>query len=83
MTAPDYPDVMRLDAVAKAMGIAPRTILNNLSAGTFLPLPFAERPLRWRGEDIAKWYRGEYREAIAKLRRQVKQRAGLKKASGF
>lgn len=72
---PVFKAVMRLDEVAKLTTYKPRSILNSLHNGTFLPLPFAERPLRWRGEDMEKWYRGEYREALERLRKDHRRRS--------
>lgn len=68
MTDLTLPDVMRLDEVAAFMRRSPKGILNGLAHGRFLPLPFAERPYRWRGSDLLAWYRGEFRDAEAKLR---------------
>jgi hypothetical protein len=68
------PVVMRLAAVAAFMDLQPRSILNSLRHGTFLPLPFASHPYRWRGEDIEKWYRGEFKDALETLRRDRRRR---------
>lgn len=74
---PVFKAVMRLQDVADLTTYKPRSILNSLRAGTFLPLPFAERPLRWRGADLEKWYRGEYREALETLRRDHRRRKSV------
>lgn len=68
MTLPAVDDVMTLQDVAAFMKRSPKGILNALSRHRFLPLPFASYPYRWRGEDLLRWYRGEYRDALERLR---------------
>ena len=77
MIAPALPDVMTLPEVAAFMKRSPKGILNAMAGGRFLPQPFAAHPYRWRGEDLARWYRGEYREALDKLRRLRRTRQRL------
>lgn len=75
LNVPAYPDVMVIEQVAEAMAISVKTIYAQLAAGTFRPLPFAELPKRWRGEDLARWYRGEFREVVEQLRKQARKSA--------
>ena len=74
MTEPAVPDVMRLSDVASFMTLTEKAILARMARGTFLPLPFAEHPYRWRGTDLLRWYRGEFREAEQTLRKQARLR---------
>jgi hypothetical protein len=68
------PLVLRLPEVATFMRRSPKSILNSLSAGIFVPLPMAERPYRWRRDDLAAWYRGEFKRAEADLREDARKR---------
>ncbi|HYF34279.1 MAG TPA: hypothetical protein VD994_03225 [Prosthecobacter sp.] len=73
MTEPVLPDVMNKEEVAAFMRCSPKSILNRLARGTFMPLPFAERPYRWRGTDLLRWWRGEFRDAEEKLRSRARR----------
>ena len=74
MSEPTVRDVMRLSDVAAFMTLTEKAILARMARGTFLPLPFVEYPYRWRGEDLLRWYRGEFREAEQKLRKMARLR---------
>jgi hypothetical protein len=69
-----YPDVMLAAEVAEAMRVSVKHIYARLEAGTFLPLPFDRRPYRWRGEDIEAWRRGDFQDAIERLRMKASNR---------
>ena len=66
--ADTYPPVMTLPEVAAVMRLKPKSILNALAASRFVPLPFAERPYRWRRDDIERWMHGDYQTTAQKLR---------------
>lgn len=56
-----------------------RALYMKLHRGTLLPLPIAEHPYRWHRDDIARWKRGEFREAEAQLRLRAKKRGRYRK----
>lgn len=70
----DLPDVLIIAEVAALMRRTTSSIYNSLHAGTFLPLPCAERPHRWAKSDVEAWMRGEYVEPVKALRRQRRRR---------
>lgn len=78
-----WPGTLLQVEVAAVMRIASKSIGNAIARGDFLPLPFEERPNRWRKEDVIAWRNGEFREALKRLRAMHRRRQPEKKASGF
>lgn len=70
----EMPLVLTLPEVAEIMRLTPQAIYDRMRRGTFLPLPFAERPHRWHRDEIEKWLRGDYREAEARIRAARRRR---------
>lgn len=70
-----WPITLLVDEVAAIMRRSAKGIHHALAAGVFVPLPFEEKPYRWRREDIEAWRAGEYRDAAAALRAKRRRAA--------
>lgn len=74
------PAVLLITDVSRVYRLAVQTIYKHLRAGTFVPVPFARNPYRWRREDIIADLNRD-RSAVPRYRKPMK--ASLNVASAI